>query len=120
ETENTQRLPRHTLLCSILYRVHHHDVHSFPTRRSSDLQQQVPRLAQRTRSLDGIDQLQVRQPSNPPAARFVRAQVFTTVPLGRRSEEHTSELQSRENLVCRLLLEKNKARRRMDQAVQNG
>src|SRR5690606_41501988 len=25
-----------------------------------------------------------------------------------RSEEHTSELQSRENLVCRLLLEKNK------------
>src|SRR5436309_9613490 len=28
--------------------------------------------------------------------------------LGRRSEEHTSELQSRENLVCRLLLEKKK------------
>src|SRR5690606_41602608 len=28
-------------------------------------------------------------------------------PLG-RSEEHTSELQSRENLVCRLLLEKKK------------
>src|SRR5690606_39675079 len=27
--------------------------------------------------------------------------------LGLRSEEHTSELQSRENLVCRLLLEKN-------------
>src|SRR5690606_41260141 len=27
-----------------------------------------------------------------------------------RSEEHTSELQSRENLVCRLLLEKKKAR----------
>src|SRR5690606_39458794 len=26
--------------------------------------------------------------------------------LGDRSEEHTSELQSRENLVCRLLLEK--------------
>src|SRR5690606_5086047 len=26
--------------------------------------------------------------------------------LGQRSEEHTSELQSRENLVCRLLLEK--------------
>src|SRR5690606_40551448 len=25
---------------------------------------------------------------------------------GKRSEEHTSELQSRENLVCRLLLEK--------------
>src|SRR5690606_41730357 len=28
--------------------------------------------------------------------------------LGVRSEEHTSELQSRENLVCRLLLEKKK------------
>src|SRR5690606_40705665 len=28
----------------------------------------------------------------------------------RRSEEHTSELQSRENLVCRLLLEKKKKR----------
>src|SRR5690606_41277454 len=29
-----------------------------------------------------------------------------------RSEEHTSELQSRENLVCRLLLEKKKRPRR--------
>src|SRR5690606_41449900 len=28
-----------------------------------------------------------------------------------RSEEHTSELQSRENLVCRLLLEKKKIKR---------
>src|SRR5690606_40386875 len=28
--------------------------------------------------------------------------------LTKRSEEHTSELQSRENLVCRLLLEKKK------------
>src|SRR2546430_12850888 len=28
---------------------------------------------------------------------------------GRRSEEHTSELQSQSNLVCRLLLEKKKA-----------
>src|SRR3712207_8432681 len=35
---------------------------------------------------------------------------------GRRSEEHTSELQSRQYLVCRLLLEKKKpppARRRI-------
>src|SRR5690606_39848520 len=29
-----------------------------------------------------------------------------------RSEEHTSELQSRENLVCRLLLEKKKSKNR--------
>src|SRR5690606_42066889 len=28
-----------------------------------------------------------------------------------RSEEHTSELQSRENLVCRLLLEKKKSQK---------
>src|SRR5436309_5730630 len=28
-----------------------------------------------------------------------------------RSEEHTSELQSRENLVCRLLLEKKKSKK---------
>src|SRR5690606_42125483 len=32
----------------------------------------------------------------------------THVDLFHRSEEHTSELQSRENLVCRLLLEKKK------------
>src|SRR5690606_41828830 len=30
--------------------------------------------------------------------------------VGSRSEEHTSELQSRENLVCRLLLEKKKCK----------
>src|SRR2546427_8534418 len=31
---------------------------------------------------------------------------------GRRSEEHTSELQSQSNLVCRLLLEKKKNKRK--------
>src|SRR5690606_42144555 len=40
---------------------------------------------------------------DPVPARFVR--VGTDDPSA-RSEEHTSELQSRENLVCRLLLEK--------------
>src|SRR5690606_41698714 len=38
-----------------------------------------------------------RRPSRPPRA-----------PSPKRSEEHTSELQSRENLVCRLLLENKK------------
>src|SRR5690606_21561857 len=33
---------------------------------------------------------------------------FAEVSRNSRSEEHTSELQSRENLVCRLLLEKKK------------
>src|SRR2546427_7853386 len=32
-------------------------------------------------------------------------------PKGERSEEHTSELQSQSNLVCRLLLEKKNKRR---------
>src|SRR3712207_8558967 len=32
----------------------------------------------------------------------------STQPVGPRSEEHTSELQSRQYLVCRLLLEKKK------------
>src|SRR3989475_6247514 len=37
-----------------------------------------------------------------------RANGFTASPIV-RSEEHTSELQSQSNLVCRLLLEKKKA-----------
>src|SRR2546430_12038478 len=36
------------------------------------------------------------------------AVVGTTVRAGSSSEEHTSELQSQSNLVCRLLLEKKK------------
>src|SRR5436309_5269998 len=40
-----------------------------------------------------VKQLQVLDSTNPDAVRAAR------------SEEHTSELQSRENLVCRLLLE---------------
>src|SRR5690606_8532049 len=41
------------------------------------------------------------------AAGHVRMSRMTVV-IRARSEEHTSELQSRENLVCRLLLEKKK------------
>src|SRR5690606_41405268 len=37
-----------------------------------------------------------------------RLRVFSLGGWSPRSEEHTSELQSRENLVCRLLLEKKK------------
>src|SRR5436309_6513656 len=37
-----------------------------------------------------------------------------------RSEEHTSELQSRENLVCRLLLEKKKKKHQLDQREGQG
>src|SRR5436309_7771538 len=45
--------------------------------------------------------LQYNAPRKHPTARQCAA-------CPRRSEEHTSELQSRENLVCRLLLEKKK------------
>src|SRR5690606_39997164 len=41
-------------------------------------------------------------------ARLLNAQSRFGAELDSRSEEHTSELQSRENLVCRLLLEKKK------------
>src|SRR6266496_2497916 len=48
--------------------------------------------------------------SAPPRTGVSRAVDLDTEapPLARRSEEHTSELQSRRDLVCRLLLEKKK------------
>src|SRR2546428_2146987 len=52
--------------------------------------------------------------SGPPGTMF-------TVPGGnsasRRSEEHTSELQSRSDLVCRLLLEKKKKRIKINKSI---
>src|SRR5438270_7404244 len=64
---------------------------------------------------------QVKRPSSPsatasPKARPSQGAWKTSSPLRRggapgpsaRSEEHTSELQSQSNLVCRLLLEKKK------------
>src|SRR5690606_42065993 len=56
----------------------------------------------------GVDQLGIRQrverlhPRDPAG----EATLATGLGSAARSEEHTSELQSRENLVCRLLLEK--------------
>src|SRR5205807_10529105 len=60
----------------------------FPTRRSSDLQ--------------GVQHQDRRRAVRPRAGRGLRREQ------ARRSEEHTSELQSPCNLVCRLLLEKKK------------
>src|SRR5947209_16307838 len=74
--------------------IDHRYLHSFPTRRSSDLaraegrRQGVPRLR-------GAEPRPLRAPGVSPSGV-------------RRSEEHTSELQSRQYLVCRLLLEKKK------------
>src|SRR5438093_3770270 len=62
----------------------HRDLHSFPTRRSSDLC---------LRQADHVVVVVGRSVPKPGPAR---------------SEEHTSELQSLTNLVCRLLLEKKK------------
>src|SRR6266511_3029738 len=42
------------------------------------------------------------------AGTFVTRRLGARIGIGPRSEEHTSELQSRENLVCRLLLDKKK------------
>src|SRR2546430_8636130 len=41
-----------------------------------------------------------------PLIVMVRSRIPSSVAIGMRSEEHTSELQSQSNLVCRLLLEK--------------
>src|SRR5438093_9914652 len=40
------------------------------------------------------------------------------VPQRKRSEEHTSELQSLTNLVCRLLLEKKKKKKKIKQRLK--
>src|SRR2546427_8531167 len=52
----------------------------------------------------------------PPFLTFVAVRAIAPVagipPNSGRSEEHTSELQSQSNLVCRLLLEKKKKKRK--------
>src|SRR5438034_5593311 len=47
-----------------------------------------------------------------PGQRFVRALRLLRAEAELRSEEHTSELQSHSDLVCRLLLEKKKKKRK--------
>src|SRR5690349_24437877 len=66
------------------------DLHSFPTRRSSDLIE------------DRAVIITLRRKS--PAEQAAKYRLRKDKP--KRSEEHTSELQSRRELVCRLLLEK--------------
>src|SRR5437868_12728045 len=71
----------------------HRDLHSFPTRRSSDL----PIAA------DDVKPLWIGFRRGVFASEHLRKREL-------RSEEHTSELQSRFDLVCRLLLEKKKTK----------
>src|SRR5205085_6259191 len=103
------------------YSSHHHpDLPSFPTRRSSDLyvlhnelHLHGPRfgcgLAQCGACSVLLDGKEIRSCVTPVAA--VSGKAITTLEgmpalyAKSRSEEHTSELQSQSNLVCRLLLE---------------
>src|SRR3712207_8433756 len=85
----------------------HRDLHSFPTRRSSDLSsdQRIGRLAG---PFLPVADLAFRGVHLRTGTRVARAW-GQPLAAGRdrdRSEEHTSELQSRQYLVCRLLLEK--------------
>src|SRR5207249_12226495 len=95
-------------------------LHSFPTRRSSDLEEILRVLSDRYGPAESLPA--PGSPSAPAEAfRLSDGTVFgiiasVTQPFCRdcdrsritadgRSEEHTSELQSRFDLVCRLLLE---------------
>src|SRR5688572_31126722 len=82
----------------------------FPTRRSSDLAAQDAPWFLFVGPLGPHDPFEVPE-------RFVQLYDPASIPLppsftdtldDKRSEEHTSELQSQSNLVCRLLLEKKK------------
>src|SRR5690606_41509783 len=96
----------------------HRDLHPFPTRRSSDLGAMA--AASAWISFHGYASTWAgvwNSPRCPGAARappcaWAEKHLICgralTCGRGFRSEEHTSELQSRENLVCRLLLEKKK------------
>src|SRR5690606_41663541 len=79
------------------------DLLSFPTRRSSDL---------RTSGCPFVVAMTLMSPSRRAARGFRSIGGTRRCACPRssraRSEEHTSELQSREKLVCRLLLEKKK------------
>src|SRR5690606_42136959 len=99
---------------------HHRALHSFPTRRSSDLF--GPCFADVTATRDlrlraalAILRLFEIEHHQQVVFRRLHGIAWMREPHHRlrlsadeRSEEHTSELQSRENLVCRLLLEKKK------------
>src|SRR5690606_41779909 len=67
-----------------------------------------PRPAVPPRHRTGLDVL----PQLPRRDGDVVVRRAARAPRRARSEEHTSELQSRENLVCRLLLEKKKKKQK--------
>src|SRR5688572_31345720 len=88
----------------------HRNLHPFPTRRSSDLP--TPAGDWTTPPVNDRGPRQNSPPYPAFSRPFVvgdpngRVSPLTLVSTVSRSEEHTSELQSQSNLVCRLLLEK--------------
>src|SRR5438445_7657058 len=87
--------------------VYHRDLHSFPTRRSSDLGGLYvsSKFPQNSIGRRLLEEMLLSMRAIPHLTR-IEAQLMPFS--GPRSEEHTSELQSRQYLVCRLLLEKKK------------
>src|SRR5690606_39721737 len=79
--------------------------HSFPTRRSSDLGNEVKQFESEFASYCGTKHC-IGVANGLDALILIFRAYKELGKLQSRSEEHTSELQSRENLVCRLLLEK--------------
>src|SRR5437763_9100032 len=85
---------------------HLRHLHSFPTRRSSDLSRRRRWPTRwRARRGSGSPACRSRQRRSPSRCGSASGED------GSRSEEHTSELQSPMYLVCRLLLEKKKRER---------
>src|SRR5438034_10485254 len=83
----------------------HRSLHSFPTRRSSDLAS-VNCCAKSSLAPD-LDIRSLRRRISDRSSLPASPERTSSVEVV-RSEEHTSELQSHSDLVCRLLLEKKK------------
>src|SRR5438045_5021168 len=86
---------------------HHRDLHSFPTRRSSDLFRAPVGLGE----VVDIGVRPSRLGTKSFELEYELRSAGRVVAEAKRSEEHTSELQSLRHLVCRLLLEKKKKKR---------
>src|SRR5690606_41758143 len=79
---------------------------SFPTRRSSDLIIRSSMCSCGCNPITSVLGCSRAPPWSKIECGTSRNCTWISVQRRARSEEHTSELQSRENLVCRLLLEK--------------
>src|SRR5437667_952982 len=87
----------------------HRDLHSFPTRRSSDLS----RAELESRLADIRARMVAYGIFSSPLGKILIARSELGIALVEyRSEEHTSELQSHHDLVCRLLLEKKNKKKK--------